>query len=190
MTEPPQVGDAVRAERKRRGLSQDALAQKSGVSRAMLSQVELGQSTPTINTLWKIATALDVPFSRLLRGEMASDAREATRTVTRSVQQFASADGAMVSRPLFVDDAPGTRAELYELTLRAGAVERAEPHAPGTRERIVVTAGNVRFVVDGVVHDLSTGDGIAFVADVAHSYENHTTKDARMTLLMLYAGPR
>jgi transcriptional regulator with XRE-family HTH domain len=183
--EPPQVGDAVRAERKRRGLSLDALAQKSGVSRAMLSQVELAQSTPTINTLWKIATALDVPFSTLLRADATSDAPEATRTITRLAQQFTSNDGAMVSRPIFADGAC-TRVELYELTLRAHCVERAEAHAPGTRERIVVTAGSVCVVVDGVAHHLSAGDGIAFVADVAHRYENPTDIDARMTLLMLY----
>src|ERR1700690_4174117 len=62
----PSVGVNLRRLRSRRGLTLERLAQRSGVSRAMLSQIELGQSAPTINLLWKVARALDVTFSALI----------------------------------------------------------------------------------------------------------------------------
>src|SRR5262245_30440000 len=62
----PVVGRNLRRLRVRRGLSLERLAQKSRVSRAMLGQIELGQSAPTINVLWKIARALGVTFSALI----------------------------------------------------------------------------------------------------------------------------
>src|SRR5215831_19201985 len=63
----PAVGPNLRRLRTRRGLSLEKLSQRSGVSRAMLSQIELGQSAPTINVLWKIARALDVTFATLIQ---------------------------------------------------------------------------------------------------------------------------
>ena len=63
----PIVGANLRQLRIRRGLSLEKLAQRSGVSRAMLGQIELGQSAPTINVLWKIARALDVTFATLIQ---------------------------------------------------------------------------------------------------------------------------
>src|SRR5438552_16590882 len=67
----PVVGANLRRLRMRRGLSLEKLAQKSGVSRAMLGQIELGQSAPTINVLWKIARALDVTFATLIQAREA-----------------------------------------------------------------------------------------------------------------------
>src|SRR5438105_11258261 len=62
----PIVGTNLRRLRVKRGLSLEKLSKASGVSRAMLGQVELGQSAPTINVLWKISRALGVPFSALI----------------------------------------------------------------------------------------------------------------------------
>src|SRR5512133_1256001 len=76
----PLVGTNLRRIRVRRGLSLERLAQASGVSRAMLSQVELGRSTPTINVVWRIARALEVPFSSLI----AEDATRGTSVLRRS----------------------------------------------------------------------------------------------------------
>src|SRR5881409_3494887 len=67
------VGENLRRLRTDRGLSLEKLAQASGVSRAMLGQIELGQSAPTINVLWKIAQALDVSFSALIAAPRAGE---------------------------------------------------------------------------------------------------------------------
>src|SRR5262245_25571263 len=76
----PDVGVALRRVRAARGMSLEALARSSGVSRAMLSQIELGRSTPTIKVLWRIARALDIPFSALI----ADNRPQGTTTVLRA----------------------------------------------------------------------------------------------------------
>jgi transcriptional regulator with XRE-family HTH domain len=109
----PVVGANLRRLRMRRGLSLEKLAQRSGVSRAMLGQIELGQSAPTINVLWKIARALDVTFATLIQ------AREAGGTTVLKKAQakvLTSQGGHFSSRALFPFDGP-RRAELYELRL-------------------------------------------------------------------------
>ncbi len=65
----PVVGKNLRRFRSERGLSLEGLSKLSGVSRAMLGQIELGHSTPTINVVWKIARALDLPFSAIISEE-------------------------------------------------------------------------------------------------------------------------
>src|SRR5690242_13562169 len=93
----PVVGGNLRRLRTRRGLSLERLAQLSGVSRAMLGQIELGQSAPTINVLWKIARALEVPFSALL----AEQSRGGTQVLSASsTKKLSSHDGKFVSRAL------------------------------------------------------------------------------------------
>lgn len=188
--EPPQdlapmVGANLRRLRVRRGLSLEKLSQRSGVSRAMLGQIELGQSAPTINVLWKIARALDVTFATLIQ------AREAggTTLLRRSqAKVLTSHGGRFSSRALFPFDGP-RRAELYELRLAAGAEESAEAHAPGTVENLVVAEGALALSVGKEHHRLETGDAIVFEADVPHTYANPGGKECVMYLVMTYAEP-
>jgi transcriptional regulator with XRE-family HTH domain len=179
----PTVGVNLRRLRSKRGLSLERLAQRSGVSRAMLSQIELGQSAPTINSLWKIARALDVTFSALIALRDESPPRvlrpEGSKLLTNR-------EGTFTSRALFPFD-EARRTEFYELRLRAGGREEAEPHPPGTLENLVVTAGAVEIGVEAASYHLRTGDAILFAADVRHHYVNTGLVDAVMYLVMTYA---
>ncbi len=179
----PAVGENLRALRTARGLSLEKLAGSSGVSRAMLGQIELGQSAPTINVLWKIARALDVPFSALLGTARAGRTSVLRRTDAR---KLTSADGRFVSRALFPSDAP-RRAEFYELRLAAGKREEADPPPPGTLENLVVTAGEVLIEEGGSTHALGAGDAILFEADQPHVYVNPGAREAVMYLVITYA---
>jgi transcriptional regulator with XRE-family HTH domain len=178
----PAVGANLRRLRTRRGLSLERLAHQSGVSRAMLSQVELGHSAPTINVLWKIARALGVTFSALV-----SLTPEAGPLLLResAAKRLTSRDGSFISRALFPFDKP-RRVEFYELRLKPHALEEAEPHPPGTAENIVVNAGAVTITVGTAAHELRQGDAMLFVADVAHAYHNRGECDALMYLVMTY----
>lgn len=179
----PIVGRNLRRLRTQRGLSLERLAKASGVSRAMLGQIELGQSAPTINVIWKIARALGIPFSALI----STTAQSGTR-VMRSAQakRLTSHDGSFVSRALFPFDEP-RRVEFYELRLAAHTEEKADPHPPGTLENLVVTAGQVEIDRGDERHTLGAGDAILFEADVAHVYRNAGNTDAVMYLVMTYA---
>jgi transcriptional regulator with XRE-family HTH domain len=179
----PVVGQNLRRLRGERGLSLEGLAKISGVSRAMLGQIELGHSAPTINVLWKIARALELPFSALLASSPTTSGPrvlEAKRT-----KRLTSHDGNFSSRALFPMD-EARRVEFYELELKHRGSEDAEPHAPGTRENLVVAEGRVEIGVDDQRHLLGPGDAIVFDADVPHQYKNVGEGDARLYLVMSY----
>lgn len=180
---PPVVGANLRRLRIKRGLSLERLAQRSGVSRAMLSQVELGHSAPTITLLWKIARALDVSFSTLIT-HPGADAP--TILSARAARLLTNQDGTFTSRALFPFGEP-RRTEFYELRLKAGGEEQAPPHPPGTAENLVVTVGFVEIGLEGTLHRLKPGDAILFDADVPHLYRNVGPIDAVMYLVMTYA---
>jgi transcriptional regulator with XRE-family HTH domain len=180
----PIVGANLRRLRVKRGLSLERMAKASGVSRAMLGQIELGQSTPTINVVWKIARALDVSFSTLITERATST----TAIVTRDrAKLLTSQDGSFTSRALFPFDQP-RNVEFYELTLAASSVEEADPHPAGTTENLVVTAGELWLTVGKQQHHIGTGDAIFFEADVEHSYRNRGSSALRMYLVMSYAN--
>jgi transcriptional regulator with XRE-family HTH domain len=179
----PVVGANLRRLRSQRGLSLEKLSRLSGVSRAMLGQVELGQSAPTINVLWKIASALSVPFSALITARGGGGTQ-----VLRgeNAKLLTSHDGSFSSRALFPFDEP-RRVEFYELRLTPGGAERADPHAPGTVENLVVADGAVEIEVAGRKEQLGRGDAIVFEADVPHVYRNRAERETIMYLVMTYA---
>ena len=178
----PVVGTNLRRWRTEKGLSLEGLANLSGVSRAMLGQVELGRSAPTINVMWKICRALDLPFSALI-----TSARGSGTQVVRASEttRMSSQDEKFVSRGLFPLDAR-PRAEFYELRLLAHSTEVADAHPPGTIENLVVSRGAVEIELPKGKYALGPGDAILFEADVPHVYRNVEDADATMYLVMTY----
>jgi transcriptional regulator with XRE-family HTH domain len=158
---PQIVGRNLRRLRIRQGHSLERLAKHSGVSRAMLGQIETGKSAPTIGLLGKVATALGVPFTSLIA---ASDAH-----------------GLEVFRR---DEAKFLSSSHGQFTLHR---EDAHAHAPGTRENLVVASGTVE-IVTGTDRPalLNEGDAMAFEADVPHSYRNTGAQEAVLYLVMTY----
>jgi transcriptional regulator with XRE-family HTH domain len=167
-------------------LSLDKLANLSGVSKAMLSQIEQARSAPSINVLWKIARALDVPFAALI-----SKRTDAQLQVIRKADSkiLSSQKGSFISKALFPLDIP-RRVEFYELNFKAGAVEKAVAHPPGTAENIAIAEGELEIEVGGQKTLLKEGDSIYFVADVAHVYRNTGSRECRAFLVMTYAEKR
>ncbi len=178
----PDVGGNLRRLRTERGLSLESLSRASGVSRAMLGQIELGRSAPTITVMWKIASALGVPFSALLSSNVP---RRLQVMPAANAPLLESADGGFTSRALFPAD--GARhVEFYELTVAPGTTEHAEPHPPGTTENLVVTAGRLTLSLAGQSCELGRGDAAYFLADVEHSYINRGASPVCCYLVMTY----
>jgi transcriptional regulator with XRE-family HTH domain len=169
------VADSLRRFRSERRLSLDDLSARSGVSRAALSQIEGGRTNPTLAVLWKIAVGLEIPFHDLLGG-----GSEEAVLVLRAGDSppLRSADARTESRLLSPGGA-STDTEVYELRLVPKAVHRSDPHARGTTETVVVLTGSLRLNVGAAEYDLAPGDSAFFRADVAHSYENRSTRETR-----------
>ncbi len=166
---PAIVGSNLRRLRKYQGHSLERLAELSGVSRAMLGQIETGKSVPTVSLLWKVADALGVPVSNLIATQQGSTTIVLTKDGSRPL---VSTEGGVARRLLLpFDRARGT--EFYELTIAPHVREEAEPQASGTRESLVVAEGTLKITVGyEPARILEAGDAILFEADVPRSFEN------------------
>jgi transcriptional regulator with XRE-family HTH domain len=181
------AGARVRALREAMGLSLRDLAERSGVSAPMLSQVERGETSPTLSVAEKIAAGLDLSLSQLLRldeGEHVAIGRAGRRRIyERGGHRFEE-----LTPPL-----PGQRADVSMHTLRAGATTGGphDPpiHEPGSRETAVVVSGELVLVVDGTRHELREGDSVTFDADLPHRFENEGEEQTRF-LAVIAAGLR
>ncbi|WP_321787187.1 XRE family transcriptional regulator [Paraburkholderia sp. J94] len=163
----------LRAERQ---LSLDALARASGVSRAMLAQVESARSVPSIKVLCKVAAALKVSVSAFLRRHAVNGfehlpADRAPRRV--------SADGRYSARALYPEDEPAA-AEFHELRIAPLHTEPGTRRAPGTTVNLVVSEGTLEVSVHDRRQLLATGDAIVFDADQPHSLRNPGDTEARV----------
>lgn len=160
------IAPALRGVRERAGISITELAKRAGVAKSTLSQLESGSGNPSVETLWALAVALDVPFSRLVEppAPQVHVVRSGDAPVLRSEKSPFEA-GLLSSCP------PGARRDLYVLTLRPGQAREAEPHLAGTTEHLVVTAGRIRVGPATDPVELNAGDYIAFSGAVPHVYE-------------------
>jgi transcriptional regulator with XRE-family HTH domain len=161
----------LRAERR---LSLDALARASGVSRAMLAQVESARSVPSIKVLSKIASALKVSVAAFLRSHAANGieylpAEKAARLVT--------SNGRFSARALFPETTPAA-AEFHELRIAPLHIEACTMRAPGTTANLVVASGTLEISVSGRTQLLATGDAIVFDADQPHTVRNPGNTEA------------
>jgi transcriptional regulator with XRE-family HTH domain len=176
------VAENLRHRRKVRGMSLDDLAKASGVSRAALSQIETCKTNPTVGLLWKIAVGLGIPIAELI-GASASGSVSVLRR--GDAQVLRSTDGRFESRPL-APAGVSPLVEVYELRVHARSSHRAEAHAPGTHEIVVVLSGLLRMRIDEEMYDLGPGDSISFAADRPHVYENPSGSEARYHNVISY----
>jgi transcriptional regulator with XRE-family HTH domain len=181
------IGARVRALREAQRLSLRDLAERSGVSAPMLSQVERGETSPTLQVAARIAAGLELRLSQLLR----LDEDGIVTVVRRAERRTGGADGhryEILTPPL-----PGQRAEVSLHRLAPGATTGGpgDPpmHEPGSRETALVQSGTAELIVDGARHELHAGDAVTFDADLPHHFENPGKEEA-VLLAVVSAGLR
>jgi transcriptional regulator with XRE-family HTH domain len=162
------LGDRIRDERSRRGLSLEQLARKARVSRSMLSAVERGEKAPSVLILDQIATGLGTSIARLLASE-----NQGRIVVLRASQQNLAVDAAGWERRILSPVLPNVEFEFMRTTLSPGVNAGAFlPHNPGSREYVAVESGTLRLTIDGEVFLLKKGDSIYYAGDCIHEFEN------------------
>lgn len=181
------VGERVKALRDAMSLSLRELAVRSGVSAATLSQVERGESSPTLTVAARIADGLELSLSQLLR----LDEGEHVVVVRSGEGRTMSRPGHLVEE--LTPPLPGQRADVSVHRLEPGAAtgEVGDPpiHEPGSRETLVVLDGEVELEVDGTRHTLRASDSATFDADLDHQIRNQANDPARL-LAVVAAGLR
>jgi transcriptional regulator with XRE-family HTH domain len=180
----PRIGPRVRALREAMDLSLRELAERSGVSAPMLSQVEREETSPTLATAGRIAAGLDLSLSQLLR----LDEGDGVSIVRKRERRSGGARSKGHSYEVLTPPLPGLRAEVSEHLLApaasTGGPDDPPMHEPGSRETALVTAGSVRLWCDGAAHDLAAGDSVTFDADLPHHFENAGTEEARFVAVV------
>ncbi len=189
LTAPEVLGARVRALREAMDLSLRELAERSGVSAPMLSQVERGETSPTLQLAARIAAGLELRLSQLLR----LDEDGAVTIVRRADRRTGPSSVKGHSYEVLSPPQPGQRAELSRHTLAPGAAtggpDDPPVHEPGSRETALVESGGVVLICDGDRFELAAGDCVTFDADLPHHFENPGNQDA-VLLAVVSAGLR
>lgn len=170
--------------RREKGWSLDKAAEKTGVSKAMLGQIERGESSPTIATLWKIASGFDTSFSSFIEDPHT----EFKKPVYRGGQtrQLHPTDEKIRVMPLFPFD-DQLNFEIFIIELLPGCEHLSPPHQAGVIEHVIVAEGKIEVFVNDKWQLLNKGEGLRFDASEAHGYRNLSAKIASFHDIIHYA---
>jgi transcriptional regulator with XRE-family HTH domain len=178
------LGQTIRNERMRQGITLDDVARLSGVSKGMLSQIEQSKTNPTVAVLLRIAAGLRVDATRLL--PTSASTPRVWRTIRGSDERtlFPANPGCSIRTlsPLDLEK----QIEFYELTFKAGGELVSEPHFRGTEEILTVASGVLRVKSGESEVELKKGDSVHYAADLAHSIVNVGKGGASGYLLVWY----
>ena len=184
---PEVVGRRVRAARGGRGWTLEQLAERSGVSRRMIVNVESGSSNASIATLLRLAGALNVSLAELVADGAHLHIVTLSSPETRTPLWRGDDGGSAV---LVASADTPDMLELWDWTLGPEEIYTSERHRAGTREPLHVLTGHVRLTVEGQVHDLPAGAAAGFSGDVPHGYANAGKGHARFSLTVFEPSAR
>lgn len=175
------IGNKLRDIRNKRNVSLDEVSKLTGVSKAMLGQIERGQSNPTVSTLWKIATGLKVSFSFFI-DENQDDLKVIDQNDISPIIEDSSR---MKLYPIFPFDA-NKGFEIFTIELELGCDHISTPHNDGVEEYIIVTEGQIEISIDDKKFTLQKGNSIRFMANRPHKYKNINLDRSVFQNIILY----
>lgn len=167
--------------RTERQLSLGKLSEICGVSKVMLGQIERGESNPTINTIWKIATGLKVPYTHLIDEPIESD----ICIPKEDAKEQVALDGKYRIYCYFTSHV-NRNFELFTVELDADNTYESHSHGEKTQEYIIVYNGQLSLDVNGTKHILNVGDSIVFDSSKPHCYSNLSDQMVKMTIINYY----
>ena len=154
MTQPiSMIAKSLVRERQRTGLSLAEIARRAGIAKSTLSQLEAGNGNPSLETLWSLCVALDIPFARLLE-----PLEQKTQVIRRGEGTKVVAEQAHYQAILLAACPPG-------------ADRISHPHPPGSVEHIIVTQGKALVGLTEAPEELAEGDYICYPADQEHIFK-------------------
>lgn len=160
------IASALQRERQRAGLSLAEVARRARVAKSTLSQLESGTGNPSVETLWALSVALDVPFARLVEPPAPR-----TQVIRAGEGPAIASERADYVATLLASCPPNARRDLFLVTAEPGTVRRSDPHMPGVTEHVVLSRGRARVGLADDPVELEPGDYVAYPGDLAHIFE-------------------
>lgn len=176
------IGNNLQRIRKHRQLSLDKLADLTNVSKGMLHQIERGETQPTVTTVWKIATGLNISFSSLLK----EDEAVVSIATRKEIPDLTEDNGKCRVYLLFPFD-PQTHIETFTIILSPTCNYGSLPHNEGVQEYITVISGVFNLQIKDEIYPLQEGQAIRFTGNVEHRYINKSDEDVTIQVVMYYA---
>ena len=171
----------LKAIREKEKFSLEKVSQLSGVSKAMIGQIERGESSPTLTTIWKIANGLKVSFTSLINDPQP----DTTVVLKENVKVLSEDNGRYRVYPCFPFH-ENRRFEIYSVEIEKEGELQSESHKNGTEEFITVYEGELTIRVSEGEFTLKSGDSIRFRADRPHTYHNSGEALARLSMTIYY----
>jgi transcriptional regulator with XRE-family HTH domain len=159
------IANALRRERERTGLSLTELARRAGVAKSTLSQLESATGNPSVETLWALSVALDVPFSRLVE-----PATVAVQVIRAGQGPAVYSERSTYVATLLSSSPPAARRDLYLITAEPGEPRLSEPHMVGVVEHVVLSSGRAEVGPSDDPVELAPGDYCAYPGDAPHVF--------------------
>ena len=179
---PPALGKNLLKCRKQMGITLDELSRRSGVSKAMLSQIEQDKTNPTVAVVWKIAHGLGISLQDLLGGAEGDTVFEVFHQHQYAVLSEGEGCEIQVISPIHM----AGDLELYLIDLKQGAALKSRPHFEGAEEFTTVLEGSVEICSGAHSHEVATGDSAYYGADCDHAITNVGTGPARLYMVVHY----
>ena len=173
------VASNLKRLREEQNLSQGQLAEKAGVSKVVISQIEKGDANPTINTIWKLTGALGLPYTSLL------DPPNLQAVHIRKKDITALTEGQYHIFSYYPKSAE-RNFELYEIEMDAGCEHSSIGHSSNSFEYVLITEGEISLRVGEQDYYLATEDALYFDASLPHCYTNTAAQTAKAVLLIQY----
>lgn len=175
------IGVNLKRLRTERNLSLGQLAELSGVSKVMLSQIEKGDTNPTINTIWKIANGLKAPYTALLEQQ-----KHDTSVMRKSEINVQSDENGHYRVCCYYENTPFRNFEFFQIELDAGHSHTSIGHSEKMQEYILVLQGELSLTVNGQTHMLQADDSITFIAAVNHTYTASGPETLKAAVINFY----
>nr|WP_239579257.1 XRE family transcriptional regulator [Microlunatus panaciterrae] len=156
----------MQRERRRTGLSLAEVARRAGIAKSTLSQLESGTGNPSVETLWALSVALDVPFAELVQ-----PSRPRVQLIRAGEGPTIAAERADYVATLLASCPPHARRDLYLVSAQPGTARESDPHLPGVIEHVVLGAGRALVGPTEDPAELGPGDYIAYPGDAAHIFK-------------------
>lgn len=160
------IAASIRRERERSGLSLTELAKRAGIAKSTLSQLESGVGNPSVETLWALAVALGVPFSRLVEPPQPS-----VRVIRAGEGPVTYSERADYTATLLGSSPPGARCDVYQVMAQPGEPRLSDPHGTGTIEHVLLSTGRALVGPCDEPVELGPGDYVSYPGDAPHIFK-------------------